>query len=144
MTLFSWSFEKWNLRKWINSSAFDFECRGWCQKFAPGLNIIIYIVQKVHIWVTRLLFCQNDSPIISGSFRQKDSLITQMLFELSLSRGKFWASPSVRQKKVLCYHWARFFEKLPTKWFIQKEIICETLMVKELFHFFHHLSHFTL
>ena len=37
------------------------------------------IVQKV--WVTRLLFCQNDSPM-RESFWQKDSLITHILFEL--------------------------------------------------------------
>ena len=35
------------------------------------------------IWVTRLLFCQNDSPI-GGSFWQKDSLITHILFGLCL------------------------------------------------------------
>ena len=33
------------------------------------------------IWVTRLLFCQNDSPM-RGSFWEKDSLITHILFEL--------------------------------------------------------------
>ena len=33
------------------------------------------------IWVTRLLFCQNDSPM-RGSFWKKDSLITYILFEL--------------------------------------------------------------
>ena len=32
------------------------------------------------IWVTKLVFCQNDSPI-RGSFWQKDSLITHKLFE---------------------------------------------------------------
>ena len=32
------------------------------------------------IWVTRLLFCQNDSPM-RGSFCQKDNLITHILFE---------------------------------------------------------------
>ena len=36
------------------------------------------------IWVTRLLFCQNDSPM-GESFWQKDSLITHILFELCLS-----------------------------------------------------------
>ena len=33
------------------------------------------------IWVTKLLFCQNDYPM-GGSFWQKDSLITHILFEL--------------------------------------------------------------
>ena len=54
--------------------------RGWFPKFATGLNIIIGFRSK-SIWVTRLLFCQNDSPKW-GSFWQKDSLITYMLFEL--------------------------------------------------------------
>ena len=35
------------------------------------------------IWVTRLLFCQKDSPM-GESFWQKDSLITHILFELCL------------------------------------------------------------
>ena len=56
--------------------------RGWFPKFATGLNIIIGCRSK-SIWVTRLLFCQNDSPIW-GSFWQKDSLITHILFELCL------------------------------------------------------------
>ena len=55
---------------------------GWVPKFATGLNIIIGCRSK-SIWVTRLLFCQNDSPIW-GSFWQKDSLITHILFELCL------------------------------------------------------------
>ena len=35
------------------------------------------------IWLIKLSFCQNDSPI-GGSFWQKDSLITHILFELWL------------------------------------------------------------
>ena len=35
------------------------------------------------LWVTRLLFCQNDS-LQGGSFWQKDSLITHILFELGM------------------------------------------------------------
>ena len=54
--------------------------RGWCPKFATGLNIIIGCSSK-SIWVTRLLFCQNDYPM-RGSFWYKDSLITLILFEL--------------------------------------------------------------
>ena len=34
-----------------------------------------------NVWVTRLVFCLNDSPI-GGSFWQKDSLTTHILFEL--------------------------------------------------------------
>ena len=48
--------------------------RGWCIKFATGLNIINRHISK-SIWVTRLLFCQNDSPM-GESFWQKDILIT--------------------------------------------------------------------
>ena len=49
-------------------------------------------------WVTRLLFCQNDSPI-RGSFRPKDILITHILFELCLytrylAQSTFFRTPS--------------------------------------------------
>ena len=54
-------------------------CHGPQQWFMTRLNIIIGIVQKV----TRLLFCQNDSPM-RGSFWQKESLIPHKLFELCL------------------------------------------------------------
>ena len=37
------------------------------------------------IWVMKLFFCQNDCPI-RGSFWQKNSFITHILFEL----GLFW------------------------------------------------------
>ena len=56
--------------------------RGWYPKFATGLNNIIRHSSK-SIWLTNLLFCQNDSPI-RRSFWQKDSLITHILFELCL------------------------------------------------------------
>mgnify|MGYP006863858333 CR=1 FL=1 len=49
-----------------------------------GLNIKIGIVQKVYVRVTKLVFCQNDSPI-GGSFLQKDSLFTHMY--------TFWTMP---------------------------------------------------
>ena len=52
----------------------------WLPKFATGLNMIKGCSSK-SIWVTRLLFCQNDSPM-RGSFWEKDSLITHILFEL--------------------------------------------------------------
>ena len=71
--------------------------RGWCPKFATGINIIIRQSWK-SIWLTNLLFCQNDSPIRT-SFWQKDSLITHMLFELCLFRYlaecTFFSSPSI-------------------------------------------------
>jgi hypothetical protein len=51
-------------------------------KICDWLNIIISHSSK-SIWVTILLFCQNDSPI-RRSFWQKDSLITHILFELWL------------------------------------------------------------
>ena len=54
--------------------------RDWLPKFATGLNIIIGCSSK-NIWLTRLLFCQNGSPT-RGSFWQKNSFITQILFEL--------------------------------------------------------------
>ena len=52
----------------------------WLPKFATGLNMIIGCSSK-SIWVTRLLFCQNGSPM-RGSFWQKNSFITHILFEL--------------------------------------------------------------
>ena len=54
--------------------------RDWSPKFATGLNMIIGSSSK-SIWVTRLLFCQNDF-LMRGSFWQKDSLKTHILFEL--------------------------------------------------------------
>ena len=54
--------------------------RDWLPKFATGLNMIICCSSK-SIWVTRLLFCQNDSPMM-GSFWKKNSFITHILFEL--------------------------------------------------------------
>ena len=54
--------------------------RDWSPKFATGLNMIIGCSSK-SIWVTILLFCQNNSPR-RETFWQKDSLITHILFEL--------------------------------------------------------------
>ena len=54
--------------------------RDWSRKFATGLNMIIWCCSK-SIWVTRQSFCQNDSPM-KGTFWPKDSLITDILFEL--------------------------------------------------------------
>ena len=54
--------------------------RDWLPKFATGLNMIIGCSSK-SIWLTRLLFCQNGSPM-RGSFWQKNSFITHILFEL--------------------------------------------------------------
>ena len=54
--------------------------RDWLLKFATGLNMIIGCSSK-SIWLTRLLFCQNGSPM-RGSFWQKNSFITHILLEL--------------------------------------------------------------
>ena len=56
--------------------------RACCAKFATGLNTIISHSSK-SIWLIKLSFCQNNSPM-GGSFWQKDSLITHILFELWL------------------------------------------------------------
>ena len=58
--------------------------RGWCIKFTTGINTKIDRVQRKSIKVIKLSFCQNDSPM-GGSFWQKDSLITLILFELCMS-----------------------------------------------------------
>ena len=49
------------------------------------------------IWVTKLVFCLNDSSI-GGSFWKKDSLITQILFELLICL--FWKSNAGSNKKL--------------------------------------------
>ena len=51
-------------------------------RFLNVRGCLIIICSK-SIWVTKLVFCQNDSRI-GGSFWQKDSLITHILFELCL------------------------------------------------------------
>ena len=56
--------------------------RVWVPKFATGLIYQIEHSSK-SIWVTRLLFCQNNS-LMGGSFWPKDSLITFIIFELCL------------------------------------------------------------
>ena len=53
-----------------------------CTKFATGLHIIISHSSK-SIWVIKLFFCQNDSPM-GVTFWQKDSLITHIHFKLCL------------------------------------------------------------
>jgi hypothetical protein len=56
--------------------------RGWCIKFETGLKCLNRHRSK-SIKVIRLSLCQNDSPM-GGSFWQKDSLISFILFELCL------------------------------------------------------------
>ena len=58
------------------------DSRGWVPKFATELIYQIGHSSK-SIWVTRLLFCQNDS-LMGGSFWSKDSFITYIIFELCL------------------------------------------------------------
>ena len=54
----------------------------WVKKTETIHSIVISHSSK-SIWVIELSFCQNDSPT-GGSFWQKDSLITHILFELWL------------------------------------------------------------
>ena len=54
--------------------------RGWCPKFATGLNIIIGCSSK-SIWVIKLSLSQNNS-LMAESFWQNNSLVTHILFEL--------------------------------------------------------------
>ena len=55
------------------------------------------------IWVIKLSFCQTDFPN-GGSFWQKDSLITHILFELWLITilGLLW----IFMRQTLDYNWA--------------------------------------
>ena len=71
-------------------------CRGWVLKFATGLKYQIGHNSK-SIWVTRLLFSQNDY-LMGESFWPKDSLITCIVFELCLiwhisPVANFWTHP---------------------------------------------------
>ena len=79
--------------------------RSCCAKFATGLNIIIRHNSK-SIWVIKLSFCQNVSPM-GGSFWQKDSLITHILFDLWLilifSPVTIFAQQSLCNKKSTIY-----------------------------------------
>ena len=56
--------------------------RDWLPKFETGLKYHNRHSSK-SIKVTKLLFCKND-VLIGGSFWQKDSLVTFILFELCL------------------------------------------------------------
>ena len=84
--------------------------RGWVPKFATGLIYQIEHSSK-SIWVTRLLFCQNNS-LMGGSFWPKDSLITFIIFELCLiwcisPVANFGTHPLVPRLKIL--KWIIFF-----------------------------------
>ena len=46
------------------------QSRDWSPKFATGLNMMIGCSSK-SIWVTRLLFCQNDSPMWGNHFGKR-------------------------------------------------------------------------
>ena len=72
------------LDKWVCSSCLFPNHRGWCIKFATGLNTKIGIVQIACIRVIKLSSCQND-PSMGESFWWKNSLITFILFELFTS-----------------------------------------------------------
>ena len=78
-------FEFSMLHHWYLNIDFVLRSRGWCIKFATGLNIIISLVQKVYEWpgcyfAKMILQC----IAMGGSFWQKNSLIFHMLFELCL------------------------------------------------------------
>ena len=69
-------------RMTILDPSFSVLCRGWVPKFATGLIYQIGHSLK-SIWVTRLVFCQNNY-LMRGSFWPKNSLITYIIFELYL------------------------------------------------------------
>ena len=74
-----------------------------------------------NIWVIKLSFCQNDSPI-GGSFWQKDSFITYILFELWLIT-LLWI--------VLVFLTQTLFEKKPFQ-FWRKIWICVLVILLQL------------
>ena len=80
----SWCFEKpkpHNSRPCCDEFYVTIDC---CPKFATGLKCLSKHRSK-NIWVTRLLFSQNDL-LMGESLWQKDSLVTLIVFELCL----FW------------------------------------------------------
>ena len=74
------SSKKWvgGVRKWLFLMIY-IDC---CSKFATGLKCSNRHRSK-SIWVTSLLFCQNDA-LMGESFWQKNRLVTHILFDLCL------------------------------------------------------------
>ena len=116
--------------------------RDWSTKLATGLNVIIDWSSE-SIWVTRLLFCQNDYPM-RASLRQKDSLITHILFELQpitiFSSVKNFGDQSLNQlwlyiRLLLITFYTSFYTDSDLKWghFVS---ICILVCKYVLFNFF--------
>ena len=107
----------------------------WSPKFVTWLNMIIGCSSK-SIWVTRLIFCQNDSPM-RGSFWQKDSFITYILFELQpviifspvvnfgdQSLSTYLIYFSVFFISYIFYFFAAWTENFPFNWLIPFDATC--------------------
>ena len=60
-------------------------CNMWVSKFRTVIVCVITLIShsSESIWVIKLSFCQNDSPMV-GLFWQKDGLFTHILSELWL------------------------------------------------------------
>ena len=94
-----------------NASPVYTEVRFACL-LSGGLNIIIRHSSKI-IWVIRLSFCQNDS-LTRGSFWQKDSLITHILFDLWLIM--IFSPPESKLAKRTSVQWHITFAKFWSLW----------------------------
>ena len=80
----------------------SFGCRGWCIKFATGLNINY---SSTSIKVTKLSFCQNDPPWVNHF--GKRTVWSLMYFLINahysiLPSRKFYAPPSRNSKSDRC------------------------------------------
>ena len=81
-----------NWESWVIEMLLS-EGRDWLSKFATGLNMIISCSSK-SIWLTRLLFCQNGSPMRRSfwpkeQFHHSHTFWTTAYYHIQPSR-KFW------------------------------------------------------
>ena len=93
----NWILVKLWFRSGIDSRSVESSRNSWVQKrdIKRDRRYIVWVkkTETIHssaishsskgIWVIKLSFCQNDSPM-EGSFWLKDSLITLIMFELCL------------------------------------------------------------
>ena len=72
----------WNVYEFnLKELAYNWKVwRDWSPKFENELNVIVEIDQKMYEWPAFFL-CWND-VLIGGSFWQKDSMVTIILFDL--------------------------------------------------------------
>ena len=77
----------------LHTDFLGYWAKGWCPKFATGLDIIIDCSSKIK-WVIKLSLYQND-PLINKSFWQNLYTFWTTAYHNIYPSRKFWASPSV-------------------------------------------------